>query len=407
MKLGADMRRRTLGKAFVAAAAVALIPGCQSDDATVASGDGRGERGGVSGGRKSPPKSEAKISVHPAAGAKDVPLNAVVKVGVTDGTLTSVDIRDDDGTAVEGQFDAGKTMWTATQTLSGETTYQVKATATDAKGRTATVEQSFSTVVPTAVLGTDIVPLDGQTVGVGQPIVVKFTEPIKEELRPDLERRLVIECSKPAEGAWHWFNDEEVHYRPRRYWPENSTVTLRINTLGATNGDGAWGIKNKVKTFKIGRSVIFKVDLRKHQMQVYISGRLARTIPVTGGKKGWETRSGTKVVLERRTDIRFRNEAIAAPEEYDLIAPYGLRITWSGEFLHTADWSVAHHGRANVSHGCVGMNYENSKWVWEIAHVGDPVETISPNGDPMDIYGNGWGDWNLSWEDWVAGSALA
>jgi lipoprotein-anchoring transpeptidase ErfK/SrfK len=239
------------------------------------------------------------------------------------------------------------------------------------------------------------------------PLVVRFSEPAKDEdARAALEERLVVETSKPVEGAWRWFGDDEVHYRPKKYWPAGTKITLRINTLGATNGDGAWGIREKVKTFRIGRSVVTRVDLKTKRMNVYVNGKLARTIPVTGGKKDWETRRGTKVILEKRRNINFRNQAIGAPEEYNLRAPYGLRVTWSGEFLHSAAWSVASQGKRNVSHGCIGMSVANSKWLWSISQVGDPAETVNTGGELMPVTGNGYGDWNLTWEDWKAGSAL-
>ena len=41
------------------------------------------------------------------------------------------------------------------------------------------------------------------------------------------------------------------------------------------------------------------------------------------------------------------------PEYYDLDdVEYAMRVTYSGEFLHAAPWSVGSQGYANVSHGC-------------------------------------------------------
>jgi lipoprotein-anchoring transpeptidase ErfK/SrfK len=330
-----------------------------------------------------------------------------VTVGVEGGSLTRVAVNDAEGSRVPGDYDADRTTWTASEYLLPDMRYQIEAAARGRSGRTATIEQAFHTITPAAVLGTDITPLDGQTVGVGMPLVVKFSEPAADaEARAAMEERLVVETSRQVEGAWHWFDGQELHYRPRVYWPAGTAVTLRINTLGATNGNGAWGIKNKVKRFGIGRSVVTKTDLGTDRMKVYVDGKLARTIDVTGGRRGWETRHGTKVVLERRRNINFRNQAIGAPEEYDLIAPYGLRLTWSGEFMHSAPWSTASQGEENVSHGCVGMSLESSKWLWSISKVGDPAETTNTGGESMPVFGNGHGDWNLSWQAWKAGSAL-
>ena len=77
-------------------------------------------------------------------------------------------------------------------------------------------------------------PLDGETVGVGLSIGIWFSQPVAD--RAAVERRLQVTSSKPVTGAWHWFNDSEVHYRPRDYWPSGSRVTLRTRLAGTDAG---------------------------------------------------------------------------------------------------------------------------------------------------------------------------
>ncbi|HKE49933.1 MAG TPA: L,D-transpeptidase, partial [Actinomycetes bacterium] len=81
-----------------------------------------------------------------------------------------------------------------------------------------------------------------------------------------------------------------------------------------------------------------------------------------------------------------------------------VAVTNSGEFLHAAPWSAPYHGIANVSHGCVGMSTENGKWFYEHSIRGDVVDTVGTS-KPMELT-NGYGDWNLTWSQWLAGSAL-
>ena len=49
-------------------------------------------------------------------------------------------------------------------------------------------------------------------------------------------------------------------------------------------------------------------------------------------------------------------------------------MTFTGEFLHAAPWSVSAQGSYNVSHGCVGMSTDNAAWLFNLTHRGDPVE---------------------------------
>ncbi len=60
---------------------------------------------------------------------------------------------------------------------------------------------------------------------------------------------------------------------------------------------------------------------------------------------------------------------------------------------------------ANVSHGCTGMSPANAGWLYENSIVGDVVEYVGTDrGTSLD---NGFGDWNSSFADYKAGSALS
>ena len=87
---------------------------------------------------------------------------------------------------------------------------------------------------------------------------------------------------------------------------------------------------------------------------------------------------------------------------YDLDdVEYAMRVTYSGEFVHAAPWSVGSQGSANVSHGCTGMSTENAAWLYNNSKVGDVVEYVGTD-KPMDLT-NGFGDWNASFADYQVG----
>ena len=86
------------------------------------------------------------------------------------------------------------------------------------------------------------------------------------------------------------------------------------------------------------------------------------------------------------------------PNYYNIVVHWALRLTYSGEFLHAAPWSVGSQGRANVSHGCTGMSDTNAKWMYDNSHVGDVVVFVGSKR-PLE-WGNGYTAWNKSFSDW-------
>jgi hypothetical protein len=72
--------------------------------------------------------------------------------------------------------------------------------------------------------------------------------------------------------------------------------------------------------------------------------------------------------------------------------------------VHAAPWSVAQQGHQDASHGFLNVNPENAIWFYNTFGPGDIVEVRNTGIalDPTD----GLGDWILSWQEWLAGSAL-
>jgi lipoprotein-anchoring transpeptidase ErfK/SrfK len=171
-----------------------------------------------------------------------------------------------------------------------------------------------------------------------------------------------------------------------------------------------YGQMSRTTGFHVGDSVISKVDVAAHLMRTFVNGKLARTIPVSAGKPGFTTRSGVKVIIEKFRQKRMNAATIGIeqgdPEYYDLSnVEYALRVTYSGEFLHAAPWSVGSQGAANVSHGCVGMSTADAAWLYGLTKRGDVVDVTG--SDRQMTLTNGYGDWNASFADYKQGSAVS
>ncbi len=184
---------------------------------------------------------------------------------------------------------------------------------------------------------------------------------------------------------------------------------MRSNLEGIKVGDRLRGDAAKPLTIRTGDRVIAVTDAAAHRLTVHKNGEEIKEIPVTTGKPGFETRNGVKVVLAKERFVRMRSTTVGiaegSAESYDLDVHFATRVTWSGEYVHAAPWSVGSQGYANVSHGCVGMSTENAEWFFDTFRPGDLVEVVNSDGDTMEPFGNGFGDWNLSWEKWREGSA--
>ncbi|MGH3331797.1 MAG: Ig-like domain-containing protein, partial [Nocardioidaceae bacterium] len=299
--------------------------------------------------------------------------------------------------------------WLARGRLEPGTSYSVRSVAERSDGSRVVKKRSFSTADLTLDEQTyaSVAPLDGETVGVGMPVIVTFDVPVTD--RASIEKHLSVETTPKQEGSWAWLSDKEVHWRPKTYWKPGSKVTVDADINSVAAGNGVYGQMSRSTTFDIGPAQFQKIDIAKHRLRVFRNGKLLRTIPVTAGKDGFTTRSGIKVVIEK-TRVKVMDASTIGinpgeAEYYRLDVPYAMRVTYSGEFVHGAPWSVGSQGLENVSHGCVGMNMTNAAWLYDLTRRGDVV--VVTGSDRKMEPGNGYTDWNKSFAEYQKGSALS
>ncbi|MFG2331115.1 Ig-like domain-containing protein [Streptomyces sp. NPDC048604] len=249
--------------------------------------------------------------------------------------------------------------------------------------------------------------------GVGQPLTAELSHPVPvgdEHARRTVERALEVASEPRVDGAWHWVGPTTLHYRPRTYWPAHATVRVRSALDGVPVTDRLVGGPSQPLTLTTGDRVEAVVDVATHHMTVRRNGYLVRTVPVTTGKAGYRTRGGIKVVLGKERLVRMRGDSIGIPKKskdfYDLKVRWATRVTWSGEYLHAAPWSVDAQGSEDVSHGCIGMSTEDASWLYANVREGDLVQVVNGQGEEMTPFDNGYGDWNVPWTAWQRGSSL-
>ncbi|MFI9830779.1 Ig-like domain-containing protein [Streptomyces sp. NPDC051913] len=329
-----------------------------------------------------------------------------------DGRITDVTALDATGRHVAGELSADGTRWHSTSPLAASAHYTVRVSTEDEDGAPGRRVLAFDTGKPTTKkrLKVTFGPKAGKY-GVGQPITAELNKPVKDKAqRAVVERALKVDSMPATEGAWYWVDDKELHYRPKEYWPAHATIQVHSNLDGVKISDRLWGGRTKPLTLTTGDRIIAVTDASAHSMKVYKNGEVINELPVTTGKPGFETRNGVKVVLGKEYFVRMRGTSIGiaegSSESYDLPVYYATRVTWSGEYVHAAPWSVGSQGYENVSHGCTGMSTGDAEWFFDTVHEGDVVKVVNSYGDTMETFGNGFGDWNLKWKKWRTGSAL-
>ncbi len=391
--------RRRVVAAVVLAAAMALTSACTSG------GDNGGKPSSWQGGGESKPKASATIT-EPKADAADVPASTGITFTTKDAQETTVELTNAAGKKVDGELAVDGKSWLPDGALEYGQKYTATVTATGDDGKPATATSSFTTMAqPAKQIRVSSFLGDNQVVGVAMPLIIRFSRAVPEDYRDDVQRRMTVTAKPAQEGVWHWVSPTEVRYRPKTFWKANTTVSYRVQAGGLPLGDGWYGRSDLTVDVKIGPSFVMTVDNRTKRMTVTKDGRVIKTILVSLGKKTTPSSSGTMVVIEKLRKTVFDTMEELGPEEgYRTKIDYAQRLTWGGEFIHAAPWSEGQQGSVNVSHGCVNVSMADGAWLFANTRMGDPI-TVKGTERKLQN-GNGWTDWNLSWDEYVKGSAL-
>jgi hypothetical protein len=324
---------------------IALVAACtNSGSGTSAQGPGGG--GGAATPTSAPPTTPppaapAKLVISPRNGAAGQSVAVPVTVKVTGGTVSKVTVRNGDGEAVQGALNAEKTAWTSAEPLGYAKSYSVSAIAANADGKTVKASSAFSTVEPRTLTLPYLFPGNGggpKTVGVGQPVQVRFDEPITDKAAA--EKALTVTTSPQVAGAWHWFSDQVAHWRPKTYWKPGTKVTVKAAVYGVHVGDDVYGQEDVTSSFTIGQSKIFTINDKTHLGTVRINGRIVKDgIPVSMGRGGstrvddqtifFTTQSGPHIVAEKYPVKRMTSASYGLPKDtplgYDELIKLAIR----------------------------------------------------------------------------------
>jgi lipoprotein-anchoring transpeptidase ErfK/SrfK len=385
---------RALSAVAAGAALAVTVAACTGSTTTIIEKTGASGAAQSAGQSASPSPAGPVVAITPGNGASGADPSQGITVTAAGGTLKNVAVTTA-GDPVTGTYSAGHASWHSTWTLNVSQSYTVTATAAASAGVTTTKTSTFRTLTPASTFTTEIFEGYQQTYGVGMPIILTFSQPIKDKAA--VERSIELQTSKPVVGAWYWDGNQTLDFRPRDYWPAHTTVSFTGHFDGVEAAPGLYGHHTLTQTFDIGDSVIAVASTAAHKTQIYINGKLTYNWNISSGKPGDDTPDGSYLTIEKENPVRMIGPG------YDLLVPWSVRFTFSGDYYHDAYWSVGEQGFENVSHGCVNLSPADAEIYYKLAVPGDPI-TIqgSPRSGEWD---NGWTEWFLSWQQYLKGSA--
>ncbi|UFQ19050.1 MULTISPECIES: L,D-transpeptidase [Streptomyces] len=390
-------RRRPLRTRHAATAGVAVLAAALS----ACSGGGDAADGKAAAAEK--PKISVNLTGRQAKAGEPV------TVKLADGKLKQVTVADAKGAQLPGKVSANGTTWTSRRVAAPGTAYRVEAVSEQG----GSAKASFETAAPQQVNKVTLAPGKHTTVGIAQPLSITFDHPVRN--KAEVEKQLKVTTSNGTTGSWGWIKNydgkDRVDWRPKEYWKSGTKVKLDARLNGIDSGGDDWFVRDYATNFTVGKSQVVKVNLDSKTTTLVRDGKTVRSLPMSAGTPGGEKASwgGTSVLMSKEGTINMRSETVglSGSDSYNKMVPYSMRLTWSGMYAHAAPWNVAYFGNTNRSSGCVGMSTGDAGWLYREAQVGDPFEVTGSGSKGTPDPGNGYGEWNLSWSQWQAKSALS
>jgi lipoprotein-anchoring transpeptidase ErfK/SrfK len=247
---------------------------------------------------------------------------------------------------------------------------------------------------------------DGSRFGVGIPIIAYLSRRITDGTAFAKATTVTVD-GQPADGAWYFESSGaekgyplEAHYRLKDYWPAHSKIHMDLPVAGLSAGTGLAFDDSLTLDFSTGAANIATVDDSTHTLTLVRDGKKYGTYPVSLGATNTPTARGTKVIMEKGLSI-----CMSGPGYHECGVKYTQRLTYGGEYLHAAPWNLAHLGNFDSSNGCTNLSTSDAAALYKLLEIGDVVTYPNATGPKMQM-GQGYGDWNVAWSQWLTGGAV-
>jgi lipoprotein-anchoring transpeptidase ErfK/SrfK len=226
-------------------------------------------------------------------------------------------------------------------------------------------------------------PVSGSTVGVGEPIIINFARPIAD--KPLAEQAIHVSSTPPVSGKFYWLTASQVRWRPLSFWPAHTAV--HVDAAGTQ------------ENFVTGDALAATADDATHTLTVTRNGTVVQTFPMSMGMAagGHQTPNGTYYVLDKKAKVVMDSSTYGVPVNssygYKVNVQNAVQFDNSGDYVHSAPWSVSDQGKRDVSHGCINISPSNAQWFFDNFGTGDPI--IVKNSVGTYSKNDGSNDWQL------------
>ncbi len=262
---------------------------------------------------------------------------------------------------------------------------------------------------------------DGGVYGIGMPIIAYVDRKVTDASAFNNATKVTVD-GKPATGAWYWEKSGrpgkalEAHYRLGHYWPARAKISVDMPVKGRSAGTGLIFENSLTLSIATGAANITTVDCVSEKMTAQSDGKPVRTMPVSCGKATTPTYTGTKVVMQKGENVpgssKLRPQGTVnmistnPAHPYNLMVPWSVRLTNSGEYAHAASWNGGNIGQRSTSNGCTNLNVTDAKWFYQFSQLGDVLTYANTGGTQMPSW-DGYGDWNVPWQLWQGGGVVS
>ena len=297
---------------------------------------------------------------------------------------------------------------TAPKTVIVTKTNGSTVTTTTTAPSSASASSSSKPAKPKKPVHIKLLNLDGSTYGVGMPLIAFFSRRI-HDAKPLQQITKATVNGKPIKGAWYFETSSyykgypiEAHFRPQNFWPAHSRIFIKIPAKGVSAGKNLAYDDSLTSEWTTGPRNIGVVDDSTHKLTITSDGKHWGTFPVSLGASKTPTARGTKVIMEKGVSI-----CMSGPGYHECGVKFTQRLTYGGEYLHSAPWNVdnIHHG-VDSSNGCTNLLPNDAQKLYGFLRVGDVIEYPNANGPQMQL-GMGYGDWNIDWSIWQTGGLVS